>query len=756
MRLFLFTLTYLLPIVVWGSPIPEHEPEERGAFQRGPQARAVPMRPGNRRCYYVSPVDGSRQPYYVRIPGDADPDRELAVVFLLHGFGGRTHPIRRSAFTRWGDTHSWLLVVPDGRGNQNWDHIGEADLLAVLRDLYRRTPYHPPFRIDADRVFAAGCSMGGHGCYRAAFRYPHLFRAVAPSAGWTTYREFYQHWYDRATAPHLPGYVDPARRPLLERASSAWQAANGLNVGLFVTYDLNDNVNPPQNPRAVLGKLRALGHTCFAERVGQSGHCGSRSPEHAARFFAAFSSKPADIRHVVFRTNDLRRNRAHWVILNSLRTLNGWATVDARAGKQHIQLRTDNVLSLTLNLVEAPVDHEKPVEIIINERFKLPSPASDSVTVAASLDYTYDVRNWCISSDTSHSAMRKKSTMAGPLADVFLDRFVVIYGTRGGTLGADESNPDWTAAQRFATDWNARMCLQWRAQRPDKHRREDWWQPPYPFEPGRHIPPSQTVLHPLPDTMFTLENLPSDSNMVLFGGPATNWIIGQMRDNLPVTPVSSINGGGIRVGARRYTGSHIRYAFVAPNPLKNDRYVLISRGYPHSSISPARWTSTRVGKDLEGLPFYWPDYVVWDRRIKAGWSVQKPLRYLPDAWIEAGYFDASWQLDKTPPRISAELDGAVDADGRFTSSVQVRLAARDAPGGFGLASIQYKLEGGDWQRYKQPFTIAAEGEHTLYARASDYCGQYIYRGNPATGAPAPGNTCIPQQFHFVIGNRAVP
>ena len=66
------------------------------------------------------------------------------------------------------------------------------------------------------------------------------------------------------------------------------------------------------------------------------------------------------------------------------------------------------------------------------------------------------------------------------------------------------------------------------------------------------------------------------------------------------------------------------------------RYVVVSRGYLSSDIDPSVYTAWNVGKDLEALPFYWPDYVVWDARSEPAPTVQTPLKYLPDAFLDAG------------------------------------------------------------------------------------------------------------------------
>ena len=54
------------------------------------------------------------------------------------------------------------------------------------------------------------------------------------------------------------------------------------------------------------------------------------------------------------------------------------------------------------------------------------------------------------------------------------------------------------------------------------------------------------------------------------------------------------------------------------------------------------------------------------------------------------------------------------------SDVEVTLDADDATSG--LASVEYSLDGGAWTPYTAPFTVSADGSHTVDARASDNAG----------------------------------
>jgi hypothetical protein len=54
--------------------------------------------------------------------------------------------------------------------------------------------------------------------------------------------------------------------------------------------------------------------------------------------------------------------------------------------------------------------------------------------------------------------------------------------------------------------------------------------------------------------------------------------------------------------------------------------------------------------------------------------------------------------------------------------VEVSLAAEDEQGGSGLDTIQYRIDGGDFQDYGGPFTVSDEGNHVVEYRARDKAG----------------------------------
>src|SRR5439155_681640 len=76
--------------------------------------------------------------------------------------------------------------------------------------------------------------------------------------------------------------------------------------------------------------------------------------------------------------------------------------------------------------------------------------------------------------------------------------------------------------------------------------------------------------------------------------------------------------------------------------------------------------------------------------------------------------------DTLPPASTAALSGSSGAGNWFLSSVGVTVSATDSQSG--VATIQARTDGGAWQLYISPVTVAGDGTHTLDYYATDVAG----------------------------------
>ena len=137
------------------------------------------------RLVYTSQIDHTEQPFFVTVPRDykADGKDRRPVVIWLHPFwGDGPWPTERVVeymgnMERACLARGFLLVHPYGRGSQGYYGDGEADVQDVWRIVNER------WRVDPERVYLAGFSMGGSGTSRWCAWYPERFAAGAAYSG---------------------------------------------------------------------------------------------------------------------------------------------------------------------------------------------------------------------------------------------------------------------------------------------------------------------------------------------------------------------------------------------------------------------------------------------------------------------------------------------------------------------------------------------------------------------------------------------
>jgi predicted esterase len=123
---------------------------------------------------------GRLQDYAMRVPSRyATSSAKWPLIVYLHGFGGNPDeafylPLGLAARA---DREGYLLASARGRGDHFYTGAGDLDVMEVLRDVEAH------YRVDRNRVYLMGHSMGGYGTNNVATHHPDLFAAVAPAQG---------------------------------------------------------------------------------------------------------------------------------------------------------------------------------------------------------------------------------------------------------------------------------------------------------------------------------------------------------------------------------------------------------------------------------------------------------------------------------------------------------------------------------------------------------------------------------------------
>jgi hypothetical protein len=127
------------------------------------------------------------------------------------------------------------------------------------------------------------------------------------------------------------------------------------------------------------------------------------------------------------------------------------------------------------------------------------------------------------------------------------------------------------------------------------------------------------------------ESVANDKALFLVGNAASNRVVREIEPLLPIR----IEGGEVVVGTRRIASpegarGQLGAAFIRPNPLRPDRYVVVIEGVG----ALGTWRSL-------SLPDMLPDYVVYDEAVEPAHS---QLLLGLGSFRAGGNFDESWAL----------------------------------------------------------------------------------------------------------------
>ena len=152
-------------------------------------------RTGDFKRHYLLDEAAEIMPYRVFVPAAYKGDRAFPLIIALHGNGGTENTFFdgfESQVPRLAEERGYIVAAPlgyrvdGGYGYNNGSRpaedmrklqLSEKDVLQVLNLMKRQ------YRIDENRMYLAGHSMGGFGSWYLGARYSQIWAALAPFAG---------------------------------------------------------------------------------------------------------------------------------------------------------------------------------------------------------------------------------------------------------------------------------------------------------------------------------------------------------------------------------------------------------------------------------------------------------------------------------------------------------------------------------------------------------------------------------------------
>ncbi len=299
---------------------------------------------------YVSPVDGSVQPYGMIIP-ESYSGRPARLDLVLHGRGATLNEVSFIA------AHDGAQPVPEGqdfitveifgRTNNAYRWAGESDVFEALASVRRR------YNIDPRRIVLRGFSMGGAGTWHIGLHYPGMWAATEAGAGFTETVKY-------AKQDDLPPY----QQAMLHIYDAVDYALNAFDVPT-VGYggEIDAQLQASTNIREQLMREGFHFQSGPYQFVGTDLHAifliGPNTPHRfhpdSKKISDAFINKAVEMAdetpaHLRFVTYTTRYDRCYWLTVEGLEKSYARAEVDATRsadGKQ-FTATTKNVSELKL------------------------------------------------------------------------------------------------------------------------------------------------------------------------------------------------------------------------------------------------------------------------------------------------------------------------------------------------------------------------------------------------------------------------
>lgn len=471
---------------------------------------------------YEADNDRSVQPYFLYVPTGYDPATPAPLLVYLHGWLPDTTKLMPwllgSDVHRLVDESGCLLLQPHGRGNTDFQGVGEGDVLRAIEETRRF------WSVDPERIVLGGNSMGGYGAWCVGLHHPDLFSALAPACGQTDY--FLWYGLERAEQPL-------EKRAMYEMSNPLDLMPNARNLPVLVQHGERDPLVDPEFARIAQRELARLGYEHEVRLVPGGRHEVYFAEDYWRRLlgFATSRQRVSLPRRVTLRAWTLDAARSSWARIQRIAEWGVSAEVDA-------EVRDDGSLSLTcrnvgrLGLRRADLA-EMGVRSLTGAR-EGPLPEGEGEWLSLDLVATVD------------APLAKRPGLCGPIRAVFDEPFVCVYGEGGGGEAL---------LNGFLRDW-WRFCEGLPQLLP---ARETAWPPQWAISADRVTAEDEAA-----------------RNLVLFGRPEENAYLASIASELPVGFVE----GGYRVGGRTWTGADVGAWFCFPNPRNPERMVLSISGEP--------------------------------------------------------------------------------------------------------------------------------------------------------------------------------
>eukprot|EP01124_Arcella_intermedia_P011996 TRINITY_DN18322_c0_g1_i1.p1 TRINITY_DN18322_c0_g1~~TRINITY_DN18322_c0_g1_i1.p1 ORF type:complete len:882 (+),score=166.68 TRINITY_DN18322_c0_g1_i1:32-2677(+) len=436
--------------------------------------------------------------------------RGCSILFTLHGAG-----VSSSSF--WGSfyqpqNYSWVLLPTNRRFyGFDWQGPGLKNALGSLRYLVGNLPGIPvglkgEYGADEFRLIYAGHSMGGHGCWLMSSHFPDRALGVAPASGWVNF-PLYVPYFTRngisLTDPYLLQILDFS----IAHDSPDYYLPHLVGIPTITRFgSLDDNV-PPYHMRRMGRLIDQLSRNATWTEVSEvpgAGHWwndvvdGPPMQDFFNRNAIQPNLPPLPTQFTVVTMNPSSSESKGGIKILQLEVLNRGGYIRVVRNKDRWNLYPQNVRRFSF--VSFPT-------LISPGQIQIGKTVLPAVRLPA--HYFFNGYGWEVRGDQSWMNEERHADTYGPFWQIIQGPLTIIYGTQGSS--------DETALRRNYALYIANTL----------------------YYKGKYQV----------DVLSDQSTPPTTSNLLLIGGPSTNYMSLKLSDSFPVSFAGRIPSiGGITFG----------------------------------------------------------------------------------------------------------------------------------------------------------------------------------------------------------------
>eukprot|EP00026_Physarum_polycephalum_P002438 Phypoly_transcript_02444.p1 GENE.Phypoly_transcript_02444~~Phypoly_transcript_02444.p1 ORF type:complete len:863 (+),score=95.22 Phypoly_transcript_02444:156-2744(+) len=479
--------------------------------------------------------DGAVHYAALKPPNKTCPANGCSILLTVHGCGVQAQSGAWTGAYQYQNT-SWILF-PTGRREVgfDWEGPGTLNVFSALQYFVKFMPgvaqaeianYKP----DPTRIIFAGHSMGGHGTFNLAGKFPDMAIGVAPAAGWIKW-EHYVPYFTRLGDSYSDPYLLSLLYASIAEHDTDFYTPNIVGLPFIVRMGGDDPTVPPWNLRRMSRLIDQLSANPSAVEISEipgEGHWFNGVVDDAV-MQAFFDKAAAAVPQVPTQFSIACMNPATFGSKAGINILQH--SIPYRAARidvtiqspQNWQLVTENLRRFGISPLSPDRNLSTPSQQISldGQEFTF-SPSSPLPLLPASHFCNLDGGSWAICT-SEWTETERNPTNYGPLRQVIEGPVIIVFGTSGNSSETEllQSTAIWLANDLYHTGRYAIQIFR-----------------------DAELQPATAM----------------QNNLILLGGPTQNLWTAKLESGFPLKFTSA----GFQVGPRSYFAPHTGALFLAP------------------------------------------------------------------------------------------------------------------------------------------------------------------------------------------------